>query len=1132
MNVDERTLVADVKSYIDELENFRAEVEEHSIKIKRMDLTVYYKQQLICTAEFKRPTTLEGSTPRNFNVVSDAYLKASDRTPPIRFFITSNFNETIVWDNYDVRKPLMARDVYSIYLDKKIRNDPDFEDDKVKEDIKTKMQELALYIKDLVEGVRKAQYKALDESFILGLNAHLESAASISKRYVPQKILQKWWKEQGYLPKLSFDDSDKEKIAKHSLYVLANKIVFYYVLSRIFPGIKQIDADKNNISDLKVELDYCFKDARKISGDYETVFEESEADLIPFEKEENLNSLRALIKFLKDYDFTKLPQDLLGNIYDRLISPEERHANGQYYTPIPVVDLINALTIRKPDARVMDPACGSGTFLTRAFDLKLSLHMQDNETTREEIMKEIFGCDIAPYPAHLATVALASKLLMYNPDYYPNILKSDFLDIKTRNVIPKERLPTEEKSEFTTTSLKGQQKPVSFKPIDAFVGNLPYIRHEEIQNKDEELEKVKTFLNENAFFNNIKKGEEFFYIPDAYSDFHIYFWYYLLPFLKEGSLVGFLTSDTWMNVEYGQGFKKFLNRYFKIRYIIDSSVERWFDDALVNTVITILERTDNKEDRQDNMIKFVRINKNTSEIIKNIEDAKRTAESIKMGKNSNGITIVREMKQGDLEFEDVMKSKLFPYLRGPDAFFEIVNNINMVPLENVMSIQFGIKTGANEFFYIKDVTYDYSDEKLKELFGLRKGEKDRVKVIMDGLGAVHLIENEYLKPILKGPKEFTKSGKLVFNEPTKKYVVLIEERNRNKIKKFALKYIEDGEKSPPGEPYSERKTCRARNPWWKLSPIEIPEIAFADQMSSTFLYPKVNTLLDKKLYLGRMNEENRTDLITVYSFMNSSLSYLYPDLYGRPVGGGSTAMAVFEYQRLPVPNPNIMRPYYTKLSRLMVKIEGRRIGSVFEEIWNMEGEFNIHSVKEDRLELDRTILKALGFDEPDKFLLSYYPSIVRIVKERLDKAKSVKVRNKKGTVSLTKVVDEIIQRINIKQFPQDYVSNPISVINIKKGKNVALGMDLEGAYLSIDGKKEYYDSRELAKYVYYCALRGIDSVPVPKHIKSTLAEFEEDLEAWKNQINEEVDGITDIVKQREKLFSLCTRKLNYSMLLK
>ena len=123
LNVDERTLVADVKSYIDTLDGFRAEVEEHAEKVKRMDLTIYHGKKLICIAEFKRPTTIEGATPRNVDVVKDAYFKSSSKSPPPRFFVTSNFNETIVWDNYDTSKPVMARDIYTVYLEKKIKKD-------------------------------------------------------------------------------------------------------------------------------------------------------------------------------------------------------------------------------------------------------------------------------------------------------------------------------------------------------------------------------------------------------------------------------------------------------------------------------------------------------------------------------------------------------------------------------------------------------------------------------------------------------------------------------------------------------------------------------------------------------------------------------------------------------------------------------------------------------------------------------------------------------------------------------------------------------------------------------------------------------------------------------------------------
>ena len=989
----------------------------------------------------------------------------------------------------------------------------------------------ALYIYDLTRGVKKAYYKPLGESFILGLNAHLESAASIIKKNVPGNILQKWWKEQNYLPKVTFDDYDRERIAKYSLYVLANKIVFFYVLRRMFPEIKEINYEKDSISDLKNELDSCFDSAKDVSGDYETVFENSDADKIPFIDDENTNLVRSLIRFLKDYDFGKLSQGILGNIYDRLINPEERHANGQYYTPIPVVDLINALTIKSENARVMDPACGSGTFLARAFDLKLKLYGKDDAYTREAAMREIFGCDIAPYPAHLATVALASKLLMYNPDVYPNILRKDFLKLETSNVIPRQRRLIDNENKHETETLAGKSQPVSFKPIDAFIGNLPYIRDEEIQNKEEERERVRNFLEQNEFSFNVSKNEDYLYIPDKGSDFHIYFWYYLLPFLKEGSMVGFLTSDTWMNVEYGEGFKKFLNRYFKIKYIIDSSVERWFEDALVNTSIMILERTDAEIEREQNEIEFVRINKKMQDIVKDIDDAARIANDIEKGKTSKDVSIVRKVRQGDLNLNDRMKGKLFPFLRGPKEFFELIENQSMIPLDKIMDINRGITTGANEFFYVKDITDEYTDEQLDNLYGIKKGQLKKIRVVEDGQGGPHLIEKEYLEPILKGPKEFTKMGNLVFNGTTKKYVVLIKEDDRIKIKKHALEYIEYGENNPSGDPYSERATCKSRFPWWKLSPIVTPDMAFAMYFSSNFIFPKTTYLLDNALYVGKMKEQFSGDLLAVYSFLNSSLSYLYPDLYGRNYGGGAAGFKVYEIQKIPVPDPNILRPYYDEIKSIMSKLEKRRIGSVFEEIWDMEGSFNLNLVDQDRLELDRIILKALGFKNIDKFLKSYYPSVVSIVKERMDKAKSVISTTKKSKQSLPKVADEIISKLDIKEFPFDYISGNLSnTITIGKGSVVLKGVDLDGIYVSIDGKKKYYKDSNTVKYVYYSAKRGMESVLIPEDVKSVLDDFEKDLKNWKESIEKEIDSITSDKKYREKLLVLCSKKVNYPML--
>ncbi|MGC8981922.1 MAG: hypothetical protein ACP5JU_03170, partial [Minisyncoccia bacterium] len=115
--IDERTLVADIKSYIDKLPNFEAKVEEHTKQKKRFDLIVYYNKNILFTGEFKKPTSNEGKTPRNADLVEDAFTKANSNSPTIpKYFITSNFNETIIWDNTAINRPLMERDIYTFVL--------------------------------------------------------------------------------------------------------------------------------------------------------------------------------------------------------------------------------------------------------------------------------------------------------------------------------------------------------------------------------------------------------------------------------------------------------------------------------------------------------------------------------------------------------------------------------------------------------------------------------------------------------------------------------------------------------------------------------------------------------------------------------------------------------------------------------------------------------------------------------------------------------------------------------------------------------------------------------------------------------------------------------------------------------
>ncbi|MEM3455745.1 MAG: hypothetical protein QXT72_04240 [Candidatus Micrarchaeia archaeon] len=283
-----------------------------------------------------------------------------------------------------------------------------------------------------------------------------------------------------------------------------------------------------------------------------------------------------------------------------------------------------------------------------------------------------------------------------------------------------------------------------------------------------------------------------------------------------------------------------------------------------------------------------------------------------------------------------------------------------------------------------------------------------------------------------------------------------------------------------------------------------------------------------------MKEEFKEDLVDVYSFMNSSLSYLYPDLFGRNYGGGGAPVEfkVYELQDLPVPNPEIMRPYYEKLTKIMSDMEKRKIGSVFEEIWDMKGEFSLEKVKKDRLNLDRTILEALGFKNPDEFLKIWYPKVVKIVKERLDKAKSLKTSKYAKKFSFTKIASEILERIDIKNFPDDYITDAdvVSTIYLKKGNKISKGRDLNGFYVSVDDRKSYFD-KEVIEYVYFCAIRKIENIQIPKDIINILETFKEDLKLWKSKLDEEINSITDDEDYKKKLHKICSEKANYPGLL-
>jgi methylase of polypeptide subunit release factors len=122
-------------------------------------------------------------------------------------------------------------------------------------------------------------------------------------------------------------------------------------------------------------------------------------------KEIGIKIAKGILDVLAKYDLTKLNEDILKGLYENLLDPEERHDLGEVYTPDWLVEyILRDLLKENPKASVLDPACGSGTFLFIAIKLKKEF-LKDKMNEAEllyHILENVKGIDIHPLAVLIA----------------------------------------------------------------------------------------------------------------------------------------------------------------------------------------------------------------------------------------------------------------------------------------------------------------------------------------------------------------------------------------------------------------------------------------------------------------------------------------------------------------------------------------------------------------------------------------------------------------------------------------------------------------------------------------------------------------------------------------------------------
>jgi hypothetical protein len=844
-------------------------------------------------------------------------------------------------------------------------------------------------------------YEKVRDEFFNRYRELYEKVVAATRRVIGEKRAKEY--AQRFLGRLMFIyflqrkgwlNNDKNYIDKIADYRALNDLFYNKLNKEDGDGIPYLNGSlferEDYIEELETKaghkLDEIFKEARRLFNNYNFTVDETS----PLEVEVSVDPL------------------LLGTVLENMLPEHERGAKGTFYTPVNEIgficrkalaawlgvedrvgkdrlvdglqEYIEGLKRRRDEreirefrekllsVKVCDPAVGSGGFLVVMMQTIIALIQEVEEAVgwradpaiyKARILTNLYGFDIEPEAVEIARLRLWLSLIVdqKKPEPLPNldmniILTNDSLTLpeggqsvidqflsgefamlveqlnmlRSRYVTEHDnRKKTEIRKEIEDNFKKLLERapgkarrglPLEFIILsqpDIIVMNPPYIRQEKIDKQDKD-HYVQT------------------YFLDRTSDIYAYFMVRALKLLKGGGTAAIISSDKWLEVGYGLKLQERLKPHILAVY---GQRMRSFT-ADVNTVITVLKK-DKLPD--DHPIQFIYLSKYGGDEVINHK-------SIPRGQLSPG---------------------KWYYLRAPKIFEEkLLPKLNH-RLRDFADIKRGFTTGANEFFYMKDITHLYEADYLAnpkkfEEWGVKA--KTGKELLGQGLiyienegGERFVVDRKDVVPIIKSPKEITSYS---IGRPK---LLCLYTKNPGK---FTYKYIEWGVK----QGLHKKPTCKSRNPWFKLPDLEPAHLLFPMFVMARFFFGFSSdpVVCDNMLYTV-YPKSNKTNF---WLYINSTIFYLTAELYSLRMGGGALALKVNFYEDMPVPNLkelNVSFPAEKLLKRTPLPY--------YDEVKQL-----------DRRELDKAVLRALGFPEHelDTLVDELHKAFVWVVEDRLIKA--------------------------------------------------------------------------------------------------------------------------------------------------
>lgn len=135
--------------------------------------------------------------------------------------------------------------------------------------------------------------------------------------------------------------------------------------------------------------------------------------------------------------------------------------------------------------------------------------------------------------------------------------------------------------------------------FDIVIGNPPYVRQEDIIDQGihperlDEMDSSEVRSLKKQYKNDLMEFVEgtFDIKPYKRSDIYVYFYFKGIDLLREKGTLSFITSNSWMDIGYGKRLHEGLLNLTDLSHIIGNTSMKSFEDADVNTYITVANRS-------------------------------------------------------------------------------------------------------------------------------------------------------------------------------------------------------------------------------------------------------------------------------------------------------------------------------------------------------------------------------------------------------------------------------------------------------------------------------------------------------------------------------------------------------------